>query len=117
MFELPTAEEGGRCSPQVQGAPSPPTNAAVDDDNLGSGSACVPKKRGSSPMLALQWETSRAYAASVSADLGRDAVEDEFARAFIGGCDIIFDRLSRMETHPDSGLSGNRRAGSIQRGS
>jgi len=26
-------------------------------------------------------------------------VEDEFARAFIGGCDIIFDRSSRIETH------------------
>jgi hypothetical protein len=30
------------------------------------------------------------------------AVEEEFARAFIGGCDIIFDRLSRMETDPSS---------------
>jgi hypothetical protein len=34
------------------------------------------------------------------------AVADEIgegpqsARAFIGGCDVIFDRLSRMETHP-----------------
>jgi hypothetical protein len=28
------------------------------------------------------------------------ATEQEFARAFIGGCDIILGRLSRMETHP-----------------
>jgi hypothetical protein len=28
--------------------------------------------------------------------------EEEFAQAFIGGCGIIFDRLSRMETHPSS---------------
>jgi len=28
--------------------------------------------------------------------------EGEFAQAFIGGCGIIFDRLSRMETHPSS---------------
>jgi hypothetical protein len=29
------------------------------------------------------------------------AVEEKFARAFIG-CDIIFDLLSRIETHPSS---------------
>ena len=28
------------------------------------------------------------------------AAEEEFARAFIGACDIMFDRLSRMETRP-----------------
>jgi len=53
-------------------------------------------------MLALHGRPAGRIAASVSADLGRDAVEDEFARAFIGGCDLILDRLSRMETHPSS---------------
>ena len=45
-------------SPRV---PSSPTGAAVDDGNLAQRSECIPKKRGSSPMLAIQWEISRVH--------------------------------------------------------
>jgi len=42
-------------------APSSPTSAAVEDGDLGQHSECVPKKHGASPMLAIQWEISRAH--------------------------------------------------------
>jgi len=52
-------------------------------------------------MLAIQWETSRACC-RVGIGRPRRPLKEEFARAFISACEIIFDRLSRMETHPSS---------------
>ena len=49
-----------------------------------------------SPLLDQLGELSRGYRSVVSAT----AAEEGFARAFIGGGDIVFGRFSRMETHP-----------------
>jgi hypothetical protein len=53
-------------------------------------------------MLTIRSKTIPPYYGVLSADLDGDGCPEEFAQAFIGGCDIIFDRLSRMETHPSS---------------
>ena len=82
--------------------PSSPTSTGVTTVILVQRSECVPKKRGSSPVVAIQWETAGRIAASWRPISIATAVEEEFARAFIDGCDIILDRLSRMETHPSS---------------
>ena len=52
--------------------PSSPTSTGVTTVILVQRSECVPKKRGSSPVVAIQWETSRAYCRVVAADLDRD---------------------------------------------
>jgi hypothetical protein len=54
-------------------------------------------------MLAIRPKTIPAYYGVVIGPISTATVaEEEFARAFIGGCGIIFGRLSRMETHPSS---------------
>jgi hypothetical protein len=96
-----TAEEDGRCSPQVKGRRRRLTSAAIDDGNLGSAQRMHPKEArvqpdAGDPMGDQPGVLLRRYRRISAAR----AAKEEFARAFIGGCDIIFDRLSRMETHP-----------------
>jgi hypothetical protein len=84
-----------------QRAPSSPTSAAIDDGNLGSAQRMHPKEArvqpdAGDPMGDQPGVLLRRYRLISAAR----AAKEEFARAFIGGCDIIFDRLSRMETHP-----------------
>jgi hypothetical protein len=78
-------------------------SAAVDEGRFGSAQRMFPKEarvqpdandpmRGQPGLLPLRYRLISTATAA----------EEEFARAFIGGCDIIFDRLSRMETHPSS---------------
>jgi hypothetical protein len=81
--------------------PAEPTSAAIDDGNLGSAQRMHPKEArvqpdAGDPMGDQPGVLLRQYRLISAAR----AAKEEFARAFIGGCDIIFDRLSRMETHP-----------------
>ena len=83
-------------------APSSPASAEVGDGNLGSAQQMRPKEArvqpdARDPMGDQPGLLPRRYRPISTAT----AVEEEFARAFIG-CDIIFDRLLRMETHPSS---------------
>jgi hypothetical protein len=77
--------------------------AAVDEGRFGSAQRMLPKVALVQPDAGDPTEDHpgvlrRRYRPISTAT----AAEEEFARAFIGGCDIIFDRLSRMETHPSS---------------
>ena len=56
--------------------------------------------------ISLSWRSNRRSSqritVSSSADLDGDGCRRGIRPGFIGGCGIIFDRLSRMETHPSS---------------
>src|SRR6266404_2158207 len=71
-------------------------------------SECVPEKLGSSPMLAIHWQTSRAYCRVViGRSRPRRPPKKELARPLTGGSDVTVDCLSGLlrNLEPD-GLAG-----------
>ena len=100
MFELLTAEEVEDVHPKSKGAV---VVCRCGDGNLGSAQRMRPKEArvrpdAGDPIGDQPGVLPRRYRPISTAT----AVEEEFARAFISACEIIFDLLSRMETHPSS---------------
>ena len=73
--------------PQIAGA-------AADECCFGSASECVSKKLGSSPMLAVHWQTNRAFCRVViSRSRPTKAAEEELAWLFAGRSGAAVDRF------------------------
>jgi hypothetical protein len=68
---------------------------------------CVPKKRGSSPTLAIHWETSRAYWRVVIGIPTATAGAEELARLLVRDPEVVVDGFSGPLRHLESdGLAG-----------
>src|SRR6266478_4083912 len=59
-------------------------------------SECVPKKLGSRPMLAIHWQTSRAYCRVVIGRFCPRRPPKVLAWFLVGGFDVTVDRLSGL---------------------
>jgi hypothetical protein len=78
--------------------PSSPASTAIDDDNLGSAQRMRPKEARVSPMLAIQWDTSRAYCrVGIGRSRPRRPSKRNSPGFLLAAAIIIFDRLSRMD--------------------